>query len=91
MAEAAKRLKKSIEQVRRDLRDGKLKGQRVGNQWFVDEAALDRGPEPVKPLIPPELLARIDRLRTEINERNRRDGGAPFDVVEMLRQHRDED
>jgi excisionase family DNA binding protein len=40
VAEAAKRLNRSIEQVRRYLREGKLKGQRIGNQWFVDEASL---------------------------------------------------
>jgi excisionase family DNA binding protein len=40
VAEAAKRLNRSIEQVRRNLRDGKLKGQRIGNQWFVDSKSL---------------------------------------------------
>ncbi len=37
VTETAKRLNLSIEQVRRKLRAGKLKGQRVGNQWFADE------------------------------------------------------
>ena len=40
VADAAKRLNRSIEQVRRYLREGKLKGQRIGNQWFVDEKSL---------------------------------------------------
>jgi len=40
VAEAARRLGRSIEQVRRYLREGKLKGQRVGGQWFVEEASL---------------------------------------------------
>ena len=88
VAEAAKRLKKSIEQVRRDLRDGKLKGQRIGNQWFVDEEALTKKQKPAEPLILRETLARIDELRKKINEEN---PGPPFDVVEMLRQHRGED
>ena len=40
VAEAARRLGRSLEQVRRYLREGKLKGQRVGGQWFVEEASL---------------------------------------------------
>jgi len=41
VAEAAKRLGRSLEQVRRYLREGKLKGQRIGGQWFVEEASLE--------------------------------------------------
>ena len=84
VAEAAKRLHLSIEQVRRKLREGKLKGQRVGNQWFVDETAL----EPRKPLIPPEVLDEIDQIRRRIAERN---PGYVFDAVELVRRIRDED
>ena len=40
VAEAARRLNRSIEQVRRYLREGKLKGARVGQQWFIEEASL---------------------------------------------------
>jgi len=40
VVEAARRLGRSLEQVRRYLREGKLKGQRVGGQWFVEEASL---------------------------------------------------
>ncbi|HEU4759692.1 MAG TPA: helix-turn-helix domain-containing protein [Dehalococcoidia bacterium] len=40
VAEAARRLGRSIEQVRRYLREGKLKGQRIGQQWFIEEASL---------------------------------------------------
>jgi excisionase family DNA binding protein len=94
VAEAAKRLDRSIEQVRRNLRDGKLRGQRVGNQWFVDESCLakdeaDEAKE-FRPLIPRELNARIDKLSSEIHERNRRMGGEPFDVLEMLRETRED-
>ena len=38
--EAARRLNRSIEQVRRYLREGRLKGRRIGQQWFIDEASL---------------------------------------------------
>jgi len=41
VAEAARRLSRSIEQVRRYLREGKLQGQRIGQQWFIDEASLE--------------------------------------------------
>lgn len=40
VAEAATYLGRSIEQVRRYLRDGALVGYRVGQQWFVPAAAL---------------------------------------------------
>jgi len=38
--ETARRLGRSIEQVRRYLREGKLRGQRIGGHWFVDEDAV---------------------------------------------------
>ncbi len=40
VAEAARYLGRSIEQVRRYLREARLEGYRLGNQWFVPEAAL---------------------------------------------------
>ena len=40
VSEAARRLGRSIEQVRRYLREGKLPGRRIGQQWFIDEASL---------------------------------------------------
>ncbi len=38
--QAARRLDRSIEQVRRYLREGRLPGRRIGQQWFIEEAAL---------------------------------------------------
>ncbi len=38
--QAAQRLGRSIEQVRRYLREGRLRGRRIGQQWFIDEDAL---------------------------------------------------
>jgi excisionase family DNA binding protein len=38
VAETAKLLKRSTEQVRRYLREGDLPGRRLGGQWFVDRA-----------------------------------------------------
>ena len=40
VGEAARRLERSTEQVRRYLREGRLKGRRVGGQWFIEGAAL---------------------------------------------------
>jgi excisionase family DNA binding protein len=88
VAEAAKRLDRSIEQVRRYLREGKLKGQRIGNQWFVEEESIkEKRPKKkeFEPLVPPELITEIDRTREEIYARN----GIVFDVVELIREHRE--
>ena len=41
VAEAAKRLERSTEQVRRYLREGRLTGRRVGGQWFIDRRAIE--------------------------------------------------
>jgi excisionase family DNA binding protein len=38
--QAARRLGRSIEQVRRYLREGRLSGRRIGQQWFIEEEAL---------------------------------------------------
>lgn len=40
VAEASKILGRSIEQVRRYLREGKLPGQRIGGPWFIERDAL---------------------------------------------------
>ena len=41
VADAAKRLERSTEQVRRYLREGRLTGRRVGGQWFIDRSAVE--------------------------------------------------
>lgn len=38
VAETARLLRRSTEQVRRYLREGSLPGQRVGGQWFIHHA-----------------------------------------------------
>lgn len=40
VAEVARTLNRSTEQVRRYLREGQLAGRRVGGQWFVEPAAV---------------------------------------------------
>ena len=85
VAEAARRLNRSIEQVRRYLREGKLNGQRIGNQWFVYETSLNSG-EKLEPLIPIELVEEIRQRRKRIFLEN---GSQYFDVVEELRKDRE--
>ena len=38
--EAARRMSRSTEQVRRYLREGRLPGKRIGGQWFIRETAV---------------------------------------------------
>lgn len=89
--EAASRLRLSLEQVRRKLREGKLNGYHLGNQWFVDEKDLPSRAHGETSLIPPETLARIDELRRQANEYRESQGKPPFDAAAMLRRTRDED
>ena len=87
VAEAAKRLGLSIEQVRRKLRDGKLKGHRIGNQWFVDASKLIDSQGGSEPLIPAEIFVEVDRIRNRIAEQN---PGYVFDAVEMVKTVRED-
>ncbi len=40
VADAARELSRSTEQVRRYLREGRLAGRRMGGQWFIERAAV---------------------------------------------------
>ncbi len=42
VGDAAKRLSRSTEQVRRYLREGRLQGRRIGGQWFIERGLLDQ-------------------------------------------------
>jgi len=41
VAEAARTLSRSTEQVRRYLREGRLPGRRMGGQWFIERSAVE--------------------------------------------------
>ena len=87
VSEAARRLRRSEEQVRRNLRSGKLKGQRIGHQWFVDETCLTKADDEDKNyLIPREFIRRVYYLRDKIREET---AGRDLDVDEMLRRSRE--
>ena len=105
VAEAARRLGRSLEQVRRYLREGKLKGQRVGGQWFVEEASLPlryqvRSGRRASVREPVAMMERTGMTKEEIRalirridenrEAIRRRLGRDVDVVEMLRRSREE-
>ena len=75
VAEAARRLGRSIEQVRRYLREGRLAGRRVGQQWFIDEselltfeAGLTKGQSMIRE---PAAVYEESRMRTYEDERER--------------------
>ena len=40
VAETARRLSRSTEQVRRYLRESRLTGKRIGGQWFIEASAV---------------------------------------------------
>ncbi len=87
VAEAAKRMHRSQEQVRRNLRDGKLRGQRIGNQWFVDAHQPLSEPKPQAArggYLSPDFLARIKARRAELARR----GPLP-DIVQMVHESRE--
>ncbi len=105
VAEAARRLGRSLEQVRRYLREGKLKGQRVGGQWFVEEASLplryQQHPHgPSRSTREPGAVMEATKLTTEEiealikrvsanREAIRRRLGHDLDIVELLRRSRE--
>jgi len=85
VAEAARRLNRSIEQVRRYLREGKLRGQRIGNQWFVEESAIqDRMASRYEQQM--EVLHSIRENREAILQ----ESGVQPPAAEAIRQVRDE-
>ena len=104
VAEAAKRLGRSLEQVRRYLREGKLKGQRIGGQWFVEKASLETRYQPSRgtvrrikeggmvmeapKLTKEEINALIKRI-DENREAIRRRLGHGFDISRLIEESRE--
>ncbi|MGQ9572539.1 MAG: helix-turn-helix domain-containing protein [Dehalococcoidia bacterium] len=104
VAEAARRLGRSLEQVRRYLREGKLKGQRIGGQWFVEEASLEiryppggranvrireRGVAMEAPKLTKEEIDALIRLIDENREAIRRRLGHGLDISQLIRKSRE--
>ena len=64
--EAARKLGRSTEQVRRYLREGKMEGHRIGRQWFIREPTVLYQTRPQEGekvgQVNPEYPGRIDPL-----------------------------
>ena len=105
VAEAARRMNRSSEQVRRYLREGKLVGRRIGGQWFIDESAIDqplnREPQireaavmyrPVaddKAEYRARMAAAIEAVREHREAIRKKVGDLKIDVVAMLGEDRE--
>ena len=81
--EAAQRLSRSTEQVRRYLREGKLDGRRIGNQWFIREPAVLYQTRPAET---------GTQWQEDVGESEGRPGmrSAKMELYERIRSHREE-
>lgn len=83
LKEVARELGRSLEQVRRYVREGKLPAQKLGMQWFVSRRALAVFQGNGAKVTQPDILARIRALREQIRARV-----GSIDVVELLDEDR---
>jgi excisionase family DNA binding protein len=83
LKDVAKELNRSLEQVRRYVREGKLPAQKLGMQWFVERKDLDAFKGVTGKASGDDLLAELRALRESIRARH-----GTFDVVEMLEESR---
>ncbi|PKB78439.1 MAG: hypothetical protein BZY88_18555 [SAR202 cluster bacterium Io17-Chloro-G9] len=83
LKEVAQELGRSLEQVRRYVREGKLPAQKLGMQWFVSRVALDAFQGNGGSVPQTDILARAKALRDQIKARV-----GLIDVVELLEEDR---
>lgn len=83
LQEVARELDRSLEQIRRYVREGKLPAQKLGMQWFVERGSLEAFKGAIGRSPDKDVLIRAKRLRETI----RNDGGI-LNVVELLEQTR---
>ncbi|MDP6108348.1 MAG: helix-turn-helix domain-containing protein [Candidatus Brocadiia bacterium] len=69
--EAAQKLERSTEQVRRYLREGKLDGRRIGGQWFIREEAVLYRTHPGGSEVAPREFSYRDHIYNAGAERRR--------------------
>jgi excisionase family DNA binding protein len=62
VAQTARILKRSTEQVRRYLREERIPGQRMGGQWFIKRSAVTEFADAVK--VKQTFLTRVGPART---------------------------
>jgi excisionase family DNA binding protein len=83
LKEVARQLDRSLEQVRRYVREGKLPAQKLGMQWFVERRALEAFRSANGLVVKGDVLARARALRERIRARL-----GQMDVVELLEESR---
>lgn len=79
LQEVARALDRSLEQVRRYVREGKLPARKMGMQWFVSRRALDAFQTGRGGATKQDLLSQARALREKIKNR-----AGLVDVVELL-------
>jgi excisionase family DNA binding protein len=83
LKEVSRQLGRSLEQVRRYVREGKLPAQKLGMQWFVERRALEAFKSANGGAAVEDVLARAWALQERIRARV-----GWFDVLEMLEESR---
>jgi excisionase family DNA binding protein len=83
LKEVARQLGRSLEQVRRYVREGKLPAQKLGMQWFVERGALEAFKSTNGRVVKEDVLARAWALQERIRARV-----GWFDVIELVEESR---
>lgn len=83
LTEVASELGRSLEQVRRYVREGKLPAWKQGMQWFVNRRALEAFKAAAGGLAKEDVLVRARAIREGIRERQ-----GQVDVAELLEESR---
>jgi excisionase family DNA binding protein len=83
LLEVARELGRSLEQVRRHVREGKLPAQKLGMQWFVTRRDLEAFKSNGGRAAGEDVLARAKAIRERIQNRV-----GLIDVVELLEESR---
>ena len=83
LKEVARELGRSLEQVRRYVREGKLPAKKMGMQWFVSRRALDAFQSNGNRVTQPDILARIRANREQIKSQT-----GLIDVIQLLDEDR---
>lgn len=84
LKDVARELNRSLEQVRRYVREGKLPAQKLGMQWFVERKDLDAFKGAPTGILRKEALAEADALRESIRKRV-----GNIDVLKLLDESRE--
>jgi excisionase family DNA binding protein len=83
LSEVARELGRSLEQVRRYVREGKLPARKQGMQWFVSRRALEAFKAPGGGPAREDVLMRARAIRERVRERQ-----GQVDVTELLEESR---